>query len=144
MWSVVDIAAKNDNLLLNVGPRGEDAQIAPAQLERLDWLTAWMTANAAAVQETRPWVRPGTRTVEGADVRFTARGETLFAIVRGAGGARVTLSEVAATPTTTVTTLSGAPLAWTDSIAGIAVDLDAPLTLDTPTSVVLTHVVARG
>jgi alpha-L-fucosidase len=31
------------NLLLNVGPRGEDASIPPEQLDRLDWLAARAT-----------------------------------------------------------------------------------------------------
>ena len=36
VWSLSDIAAKGGNLLLNVGPRGEDATIPESQLQRLD------------------------------------------------------------------------------------------------------------
>lgn len=39
--SVVGTVARGGNLLLNVGPRGVDAQIPAEQLERLDWLARW-------------------------------------------------------------------------------------------------------
>ena len=49
LWSLVDIAAKGGNLLLNVGPRGADATIADAQLRRLDWLGEFTAESADAV-----------------------------------------------------------------------------------------------
>ena len=58
LWSVVDIAAKGGNLLLNVGPRGEDATIADAQLRRLDWLASFTSAAGDGLFATRPWVHP--------------------------------------------------------------------------------------
>jgi alpha-L-fucosidase len=78
--SFVDIAAKGGNLLLNVGPRGEDAQIPDAQLSRLDWLADWMATSADAVGATRPWVRASDRTPEGVEVRYTARGDRVWAL----------------------------------------------------------------
>ncbi len=85
--SFVDIVAKGGNLLLNVGPRGEDAQIPDAQLTRLDWLAEWMDASAEAVQRTRPWIRPSDRTREGVEVRYTARGDRVWALCWPAPGA---------------------------------------------------------
>jgi alpha-L-fucosidase len=38
LGSLDDVVTKGGNLLLNVGPRGEDAQIPEIQLERLRWL----------------------------------------------------------------------------------------------------------
>ena len=38
LWMLTDIVAKGGNLLLNVGPRGVDAQIPDEQRTRLDWL----------------------------------------------------------------------------------------------------------
>jgi alpha-L-fucosidase len=77
--SFVDIVAKGGNLLLNVGPRGVDAQIPDEQLVRLGWLAEWMAANGHAVQDTRPWVRPADVTADGCEVRYTARGDTVWA-----------------------------------------------------------------
>jgi alpha-L-fucosidase len=75
LGSVVDIVAKGGNLLLNVGPRGEDAQIPEPQLRRLGWLADWMGEHGDALQDTRPWVRAGGREPDGTEVRSTARGD---------------------------------------------------------------------
>jgi alpha-L-fucosidase len=78
--SLVDITAKGGNLLLNVGPRGEDAQIPAEQVARLDWLGAWMDGAATALRGTRPWIRPSDRTPEGYEVRYTATGDRVWAL----------------------------------------------------------------
>ena len=44
LWSFVDMVSKNGNLLLNVGPRGVDAQIPDEQRLRLQWLGEWLGA----------------------------------------------------------------------------------------------------
>ena len=85
LWMLTDIAAKGGNLLLNVGPRGVDAQIPDEQITRLDWLGEWVRPNADAIMATRPWVTPGTTTAEGHPVRYTARDDTVYAITRNAG-----------------------------------------------------------
>ncbi len=135
LWTLTDIASKGGNLLLNVGPRGVDAQIPPRQLERLDWLGGFVGRNAAALIGTRPWVAPGTHTAEGDPVRYTARGTQVFAYVRPSSG-QATFREIAATTATTVTTvgeatisgttISGQPLGWRESDDGISVDLPPP------------------
>jgi alpha-L-fucosidase len=95
LHSLVDIVSKNGNLLLNVGPRGEDAGIPEPQQERLDWLGAFLGASGEALYGTRPWERAEGTTREGAPVRFTARGDTLHAIVLAPkGGAALTLADV--------------------------------------------------
>ncbi len=83
---LTDIVAKGGNLLLNVGPRGVDAQIPDEQIARLDWLGEWVRPHADAIMATRPWVTPGTTTREGHPVRYTARDDTVYAFVRDAGG----------------------------------------------------------
>jgi alpha-L-fucosidase len=101
----VDAVSKNGNLLLNVGPRGADAQIPPEQIARLEGFGAWMAINGEAMHGTRPWIRADDVTGEGLQVRFTRKGSTLYAILLGqpttgevtlpslapADGARVTL-----------------------------------------------------
>ena len=77
--SLVDIASKNGNLLLNVGPRGEDASIPEPQLDRLRWLGSFTKRYGEALYGTKPWTRAAGETAEGFALRFTARGETLYA-----------------------------------------------------------------
>jgi alpha-L-fucosidase len=142
LWMLIDIVAKGGNLLLNVGPRGVDAQIPDEQLTRLDWLAGWMSPNIDAVVATRPWVRPGTRTPDGRPLRYTARDETVFAFVPGSPSS-ITLPDVGATPTTRVTALDGTALPWKDSPAGIVVDASVAPSASDPAVLALTKVHAR-
>jgi alpha-L-fucosidase len=79
----VDIVSKNGNLLLNVGPRGEDARIPEIQLLRLRWLGEFLSANGEAIYDTRPWTRAEGTTREGIPVRFTWRQGNLYATLLG-------------------------------------------------------------
>jgi alpha-L-fucosidase len=142
LWTVTDIAAKGGNLLLNVGPRGVDAQIPDEQLERLGWLAGFVPPNERALVGTRPWSVPGSETVEGDPVRYTARGPHVFAFVRSSLPS-AKLGEVASTRSTAVTTIGGDPLGWSESGAGLRIDLPPSETSD-PTVVVLEHVLPRG
>jgi alpha-L-fucosidase len=141
LWMLTDIVAKGGNLLLNVGPRG-DAQIPDEQTTRLDWLAEWVVPHADAIAATRPWIRPGTTTAEGCDVRYTARDETVFAFVRDANQT-VTLVDVRATPTTAITTVGGDALPWIDTPSGIVVDLPADSGVAEPAVIALRQVTAR-
>ncbi len=128
--SLVDVVAKGGNLLLNVGPRGEDAAIPEEQSRRLDWLGTWMRAHGAALRGTRAWVRPAARTPEGVEVRFTAAGERVWALLwtdllRGRGGVSVTLP-VVPTARTAVTSAGGTPLPFTATGGGLRVELALP------------------
>ena len=149
LWSLADIVAKGGNLLLNVGPRGEDATIADAQLRRLDWLAEFTGDAGAALFGSRPWVRPEGRAPEvGVEVRYTARDDTVFALVRrgrdpgGGPITAVTLTELATTPASEVTSAGGGRLATRDTPSGLRVTLGAPLDDERPTVVALRHVEA--
>ncbi|MDJ0867566.1 MAG: alpha-L-fucosidase [Myxococcota bacterium] len=83
LHSFADIVSKNGNLLLNVGPRGEDARIPEIQLERLRWLGAFLADCGEAVFDTKPWTRAEGTTREGVPVRFTQRDGTLYATLLG-------------------------------------------------------------
>lgn len=54
---LVDVASKNGNLLINVGPRG-DGSIPEVQVAALRTLGSWLVANGPAIYGTRPWKRP--------------------------------------------------------------------------------------
>ncbi len=74
LWSWVDIVAKGGNLLLNVGPRGVDATIADAQLQRLDWLAEFTEGPGRLLFDTRPWITPGDQAqVRDPDARVEVR-----------------------------------------------------------------------
>ena len=145
LWSLVDITAKGGNLLLNVGPRGEDASIPDAQLQRLEWLSAFTQRHGGALFGTRPWTHAAEGAPGAAEVRYTSRGDQVFAFVRGPETAPtdILLTNVGASSSTRVTDADGAPLPHRMTERGLTVTLTAPLSPDVPTSITLDGVVAR-
>ncbi|UDY34682.1 alpha-L-fucosidase [Dermatobacter hominis] len=138
-----DITAKGGNLLLNVGPRGEDAQIPAQQLALLDTLAAWAGVGdggpgpGAAMFGSRPWVRPtgegSTRGPGGSDgavpLRFWARDRSVDVAVLGRVEASLLVPGLGARPTTAACVAEGAhdgePLRWSGEGTGIRVELPA-------------------
>ncbi len=124
---LVDVVAKNGNLLLNVGPTA-DGTVPAGQASRLQALGAWLATNGAAIYGSRPWTRAEGVTGDGAAVRFTtsADGATLFAIVFGSlpAGA-VTLVDVPTTPTAVRLLGVADPLTATASGSDLRIDLPA-------------------
>jgi len=91
---LVDIVSKNGNLLLNFGPRS-DGTIPDEVRATLLAMGVWLKVNGEAIYATTPWKTFGegpTQVVAGAfhdtdtkpytaaDFRFTAKGNTVFAI----------------------------------------------------------------
>ncbi|MCE9649619.1 MAG: alpha-L-fucosidase [Parvibaculum sp.] len=127
----VDAVSKNGNLLLNIGPRGEDAQIPSEQVARLAGFGAWLAANGEAIYGTRPWVRAEGKTGDGLPVRFTHKGDVLYAIVMGkVTGGDITLEDVPASEGATVTLLGHGPVPWRK--AGNAIVVSLPPLGETP------------
>ena len=93
---LVDIVSKNGNLLLNVvqTPEGD---LEPDVLNILDEIAQWTPANGEGIYGTRPWKVYGegpsmknqekghwggvkdVRSYEPTDIRFTTKGETIYA-----------------------------------------------------------------
>jgi len=143
LWLLADVAAKGGNLLINVGPRGVDGGIPDEQQERLGWLAEWVGTNHRALMGTRPWVFPGTTTVDRRPVRYTSRGAGVYALVGGGPGTAV-LGEVRPTPTTTVTALDGRRSEWSYSPEGLSVVLPRGTPAGVPDVVLLGDVDARA
>ncbi len=94
---LVDIVSKNGNLMLSIPVRGEGT-IDDDEVKILESLATWIAPNGEGIFATRPWKiygeGPSTAAATGrgqagaarytpADVRFTARGDTLYAFVMG-------------------------------------------------------------
>lgn len=105
---LVDIVSKNGVLLLNIGPKADGT--IPAEDERiLREIGQWLSINGAAIYGTRPWKIYGegpTEVVAGAfhdtrraaftgqDMRFTTKGDTLYAIALAWPGEQVTIESL--------------------------------------------------
>ena len=142
LWTVADIAAKGGNLLLNVGPRAADATIPDPQRERLGWLADFVPANGAGLFGTRPWTTPGSTTVEGDPLRYTARDAEVFAFVRSTSPT-ATLADVVASPATSVADVGGRRLSSEPTAAGLRVELPRS-SHGEPVVVAISHAAAHG
>ncbi len=102
---LVDIVSKNGNLLLDVGPE-DDGTIPAVQMERLKALGDWLKQNGDAIYDTVPWERADGKTAEGDDLRFTRKGNDLYATILGTPKARTaTIEGVTVRPGMQVTML---------------------------------------
>jgi len=92
---LADIVSKNGNLLLNV-VLYPDGSLPPESQSLLSDLRSWMSVNGEAIHGTRPWTVFGegpTQIAGGAfkesaeytaaDIRFTTKGDSLYAITLG-------------------------------------------------------------
>ena len=99
--TLVDIVSKNGNLLLNISPRA-DGTIPDDQRESLLGVGEWLRSNGEAIYGTRPFTvyGEGPKRMEGnghfvqmsgeydaQNIRFTTRGNTIYAIQMGWPGA---------------------------------------------------------
>ncbi|WP_183573557.1 alpha-L-fucosidase [Mucilaginibacter sp. X5P1] len=100
--TLIDVVSKNGNLLLNVPVRG-DGTIDSEELAIVEGITVWNKQNGEAIFGTRPWKifgeGPASESVNaltaqgfnegkgkpfsGSDIRFTTKGDILYAIALG-------------------------------------------------------------
>ena len=148
LWSFTDIVAKGGNLLLNVGPRGEDAQIPDTQLRRLEWLGHFARVAGSSLFATRPWVVASGADATGPEVRYTTRADVVYALLRARSGDEVTrtvlLADVASTPTTAVRAVGSGMLEFDTTDHGLVVHLGHALDPDVPVALELRSVTAAG
>jgi alpha-L-fucosidase len=97
-WSIhmlVDIVSKNGNLLLNVVQRPDGSLDAEVE-QALEQMAAWIAIHGEAIYGTRPWLVYGEGAVKAkggsfgedfkyssTDIRFTTKGQTLYAVALG-------------------------------------------------------------
>jgi len=112
---LVDIVSRNGNLLLNF-PLPNNGMPDAKELAILESITAWMAVNSEAIYATRPWkifgAGPGAefkppagqpfnensrQDLTAEDVRYTAKGDTLYAFVMGWPGKVAIIPSLATT-----------------------------------------------
>jgi alpha-L-fucosidase len=143
---LVDVVSKNGALLLNIGPK-PDGTIPEHEQQMLRSIGAWLKVNGEAIYGTRPWKTFGegpTEVPEGAftdtnraaftaqDIRFTTKGNDLYAIALAWPGETLTIkslangSELAPAQIGSVTLLGNdGALAWTRDAEGLKVTMPA-------------------
>ncbi len=144
---LIDIVSKNGNLLLNIGPKADGTIPEPVQKVLLG-MGAWLQTNGEAIYGTRPWKYFGegpsvvvtgekkenpNKTWSPQDIRFTTRGDTLYALglERPKDGAVLVKTLYAGTPyldrpIASVSLLgNGQPVQWQQTPTGLRVTLPA-------------------
>jgi alpha-L-fucosidase len=151
---LADIVSKNGNLLLSVPVRGNGA-IDDDEVAFLKGMAKWMDVNGEAIFATRPWMVYGegpavTEKAEGGqfggakdvrskpytaeDMRFTTKGDALYAILLGWPADKTAIVKSLATSSPKIAgrkvsdvTLLGysGKLTWTQDEAGLHVQLPA-------------------
>jgi alpha-L-fucosidase len=83
---LVDTVARGGNLLLDIGPTA-DGRIPVIMEERLLQMGQWLETNGEGIYGTRRW----REHAEGEAIRYTSKGDVVYAIVLGWPGRTVTL-----------------------------------------------------
>jgi len=143
---LVDVVSKNGALLLNVGPCADGTIPEPEQVILLE-IGRWLEVNGEAIYGTRPWKVFGEGPTEvpegmftdtkradftGEDIRFTEKGNTLYAIFLdwpGQSAAVNSLGTGAGLLDRRVAAVSlvgsGAPIEWSHEADALRVTLPA-------------------
>lgn len=76
----VDVASKNGNVLLNIGPRA-DGSVSKLQTDRILGLGKWLAKNGEGIYGTRPWRVAEGVAADSSRVRFTQKNGAVYAFL---------------------------------------------------------------
>ncbi len=145
---LVDIVSKNGNLMLNV-PLPASGMPDPEELAVVEEITQWMAVNSEGIHGSRPWKKFGEgapvqspdqnskafnegsrRIFDASDVRFTTKGDVLYAFVMGKPEFRTVIRSLATDTALRVGRITGVELVghdgkltWTQDQAGLAISV---------------------
>jgi alpha-L-fucosidase len=149
IWTLIDLVSKGGNLLLDIGPTA-DGLIPVIMEERLFQIGDWLKINGEAIYSTRPWrhqlqwgtgkvveekfgehmtgfdinqkVRPKDPATARVEAFFTAKGNTLYAIMPHWPGRSFRIQGITAAAGSSATLLGyGKPLAWKNEASDLVV-----------------------
>jgi alpha-L-fucosidase len=113
---LVDIVSKNGNLLLNIGPKA-DGTIPEVMQSCLRHIGEWLKVNGEAIYGSRPWER-----YKDGDVRFTHKGNTLYAIALTWPEEELRLTSLAGKPVSKIEILGlDEPVTWKQDVRGVVI-----------------------
>lgn len=141
---LIDVVSKNGCLLLNVAPR-PDGTIPDEQRRILLEIGRWLEINGEAIYGTRPWKVYGEGPTEpmggefkdaeaepftGRDIRFTTKGDVLYAIVLDWPGEEMVIQSLSTNLRLYPEQVEGVrllgadgPLTWSRDEAGLRVEM---------------------
>ncbi|MCX6621001.1 MAG: alpha-L-fucosidase, partial [Acidobacteria bacterium] len=113
---LVDVVSKNGNLLINIGPKA-DGTIPEIMQKCLREVGAWLKVNGEAIYGSHYW-----DTFKDGDVRFTRKGNTLYAIALEWPETELRLTSLHGRQVTKVEMLgSAAPVKWRQDAAALVI-----------------------
>ncbi len=113
---LVDVVSKNGNLLINIGPRA-DGTIPEVMQSCLRQVGEWLKVNGEAIYGSHYW-----DTYKDGDVRFTRKGNVLYAIALEWPEDDLRLTSLAGKHVSKVELLgSSEPLKWTQEAAALII-----------------------
>ena len=123
---LIDCVSRGGNLLLDIGPTA-DGRIPVIMEERLLQIGEWLEVNGDAIYGTRPW----KASFDPGGIRYTAKGDTVYAICLNRPESRIVLNAPKSTKqTSAVLQATGAALKWKSVDGKMQIEIPAATLLE--------------